>query len=198
MPSWRATRRISASPAAGSGTKLSTRPETTASKAASSAGRAWALPSRKAACGSVTCAAACATKSGDGSTPSTADGSAAARTVSLSAPVPQPTSNHRAPAGTPSEATNRRATGRLHRPTYASYRSPPAHEPGGENPCATTHLRRSLVVRGHRGRVPRPGQGEVTTGFRVVPERTGRPRSDAMIGLLAPVAQRIEQEPSKL
>ena len=42
-------------------------------------------------------------------------------------PVPHPTSSHRNPSGTPSHGTNRAATNRLHRPTYASYASPASH-----------------------------------------------------------------------
>src|SRR4051812_21186305 len=54
-----------------------------------------------------------------------ARGAANSRMVLVSAPVPQPTSSQRAPTGTPSAATNSRATSRLHRPKYGSYASPP-------------------------------------------------------------------------
>src|SRR5260221_13883692 len=51
-------------------------------------------------------------------------GDSLARIVSLSAPVPQPTSNQRIAFGHAIQARNSRATRRLQRPTYGSYTSP--------------------------------------------------------------------------
>ena len=69
MPPGRTTRRISAAALAGSGTKLSTRPETAASKLSSSKGSACASPTRNSACGARVRAKA--RKPSDGSTPAT-------------------------------------------------------------------------------------------------------------------------------
>src|SRR6185369_545743 len=59
--------------------------------------------------------------------PTTERASPTSTTISVNAPVPQPTSSHLRRAGTASQRTNSRATGRLQRPMYASSADPTAN-----------------------------------------------------------------------
>ncbi len=119
-PPSRATRLASPSAPGTSGTKLRTRPDTTTSALAVSAGSRSAEPTANVATGSGTRARAAATKSADGSTPSSPPGAMRATICADSAPVPQPTSTQLEPDGWLSQARNVSATRRLHRPTYCS------------------------------------------------------------------------------
>src|SRR4051794_17126172 len=56
--------------------------------------------------------------------------------VSLSAPLPHPTSSHWLPGGTASQTSSSRATSRLQRPTYDSYAAPLAHTSAGRDDSA--------------------------------------------------------------
>ena len=109
--------------ACGSGTKLSTSPDTTTSAESSGSGSADASPATTCT-RSPSLAPAAARNPLDGSTPITAAGSHSARIASESTPVPHPTSTQRACWGAAMRSRNRGAMRRLHRPMQRSYGSP--------------------------------------------------------------------------
>ena len=100
--------------------KLSASPETIASYAAVSSESARASPTSKRTRWSVTFSRACSINAADGSTPFTPTGCWVLAIISLSAPVPQPTSSQRLLGGTLNQSKNSRATMRLQRPIKLS------------------------------------------------------------------------------
>jgi hypothetical protein len=85
--------------------------------ASSGSGSAAPSPTSKLARGSVTWARAYATNASEGSIPTTDAGAAWARIVSVTAPVPHPTSTHRAPVGMSKRSMNASRPAGFQRPT---------------------------------------------------------------------------------
>jgi hypothetical protein len=120
MPPGRVTRTISATPCAGSGTKKITSAITAASKRSASIGSAIA-----SAC--VNCARRAAGRlrananwPSEGSIPCTSAGAHRSTSSSVNAPLPQPTSIQRSPAGGASQSRNTSPARRLQTPIIRS------------------------------------------------------------------------------
>ena len=149
----RATRRISATAFAGSGTKFRTRPLTTQSSAALATGRSMAPPWRKSIRGSWNCCRARVRNPSDGSTPMTERGSQQPRIAWLSAPVPQPTSSQLPFACAPSPA-----------PGTGARRSGSSGRYSVRTTCRRPYA--SVARRGVRGPAGCRGHGASATGSR--------------------------------